>query len=89
MDSLDAPERPDAPTAPRPRAWPFSRRLTVWAVIFGVIVGASVSQRLQGPLGLDGNGDTLLFGAFVLAVMTLLSCGFLAAVLCARTVRRQ
>jgi hypothetical protein len=58
-------------------------------VIFGVIVGAYVSQKLQGPLGLDGENDTLLFWAFFLSVMALLTGAFIACAQLARSVRHR
>jgi hypothetical protein len=86
MSSLDAPERPLSATARRRRA---SRGLKTWGVIFGVIVGAYVSQKLQRPLGLDGQNDTLLFWAFFLSVMALLAGAFVAFALLARSVRHR
>jgi hypothetical protein len=47
--------------------------LKIASVVFGVIFGAYVAQKLQGPLGLDGDDDTLLFWAFFLALMAVLS----------------
>jgi hypothetical protein len=54
-----------------------------------VIVGAYVSQKLQHPLGLDGDNDTLLFWAFFLSVMAVLSALFVGCVLLARSLRRR
>jgi multisubunit Na+/H+ antiporter MnhE subunit len=62
--------------------------LKIASVVFGVIFGAYVAQKLQGPLGLDGDDDTLLFWAFFLALMAVLSCAFAGAMLLVRR-RRQ
>jgi hypothetical protein len=58
--------------------------LKISSVVFGVIFGAFVAQKLQAPLGLDGHNDTLLFWAFFLAVMAVLSCAFAGAMLLVR-----
>jgi hypothetical protein len=64
-----------------------SLALRIWAVVFGVIVGAYVSQKLQGPLGLDGDDHKLLFWAFFIWVMAGLAVAFVGGVLFARRLR--
>lgn len=63
--------------------------LKISSVVFGVVVGAYVAQKLQGPLGLDGDNDTLLFWAFFLSLMGILSCAFAGAMLLVRRRRRR
>jgi hypothetical protein len=86
MASLDAPERPRFAPASRRRT---SLGLRIWAALFGVIVGAYVSQKLRGPLGFDADDDTLLFWVFFLSVMALLAGAFIACVLLGRSVRHR
>jgi hypothetical protein len=54
-----------------------------------VIFGAYVAQKLRGPLGLDSDSDRLLFWAFFLALVAVLSYAFVGAVLLVRRRRRR
>jgi hypothetical protein len=58
-------------------------------VAFAVIAGAGVSQKLQHPLGLDGDNRTLLFWPFFLSVMAVLSALCVGWMLLARSLRRR
>jgi len=87
MGSIDAPERPHAAREDSRRS-PISHRLKISAAFFGVIMGAYVSQKLQEPVGLDGDDETLLFWMFFLSVMGLAGGLLLGVVVLARTVRR-
>jgi hypothetical protein len=88
MGAFDHPEGPPAAPLPR-RSPPVSGPLKICAVVFGVIVEAYVSQKLQHPLGLDGDNDTLPFWAFFLSVIAVLSAGVVGCVLLARSLRRR
>jgi hypothetical protein len=84
--------RPDSserlPLSGRIHARP-SRRVRIASVVFGVAVGAYVSQKLRAPLGFEAEDDTLLFWLFFLSVMALLSAVFLGAALLLASVRRR
>jgi hypothetical protein len=85
--------RPERPTPSRrdepSRSSAVSRRLTVIASCFGVVIGAYVAQKLQAPLGLDGHRDVAVFWMFSLVVMALLASLFIAGVKLARRVRTR
>ena len=88
MAQFHAPEGPTSPPRDRSSRTLVSRRLRISAVGFGVVFGAYAAQKLQTPLGLDGDGYTALFWAFSLAVMAFLAFVLVAVVLLVRVIRR-